>query len=63
MLLVDQELAAQGAQVNCAREEVRLAFAWLTNPLVNIAVWSNDNSSIVITTQRSMNDDNSAIKG
>jgi hypothetical protein len=49
MLLVDQELAAQGSHVNCAREEVRLAFEWLTNPMVGIATWTPDKNAIVIT--------------
>ncbi len=48
MLLVDQELAAQGAHVNCTREEVRLAFEWLTNPMVSVATWTPDKSGIVI---------------
>jgi type III secretion system FlhB-like substrate exporter len=48
MLLVDQELAAQGAHVNCTREEVRLAFEWLTNPLNGTAVWNADKTAIVI---------------
>ena len=49
MLLVDQELAGQGAHVNCTREEVRLAFEWLTNPLVGSATWTPDKNAIVIT--------------
>ena len=49
MLLVDQELAAQGARVNCTRDEVRLAFEWLTNPMVGAAAWTADKTGIVIT--------------
>lgn len=49
MLLVDQELAAQGAHVNCTREEVRLAFEWLTNPLNGAAVWNEEQRAIVVT--------------
>lgn len=49
MLLVDQELAAQGAPVNCTRDEVRLAFEWLTNPLNGAAVWNADHTAVVIT--------------
>jgi hypothetical protein len=48
MLLVDQELASQGAHVNCTREEVQLAFEWLTSPLVGIAAWAPDKSAVVI---------------
>lgn len=48
MLLVDQELAAKGAHVNCTREEVRLAFEWLTNPLNGAAVWNTEKNAIVI---------------
>lgn len=49
MLLVDQELAAQGAHVNCARAEVRLALRWLTSPLVGAAVWNAETTAITIT--------------
>ena len=49
MLLVDQTLAAQGAHVNCSRDEVRLAFEWLTSPLSGAAVWTPDKTGIVIT--------------
>lgn len=52
MLLVDQELAAQGSHVNCEREEVRLAFEWLTNPLNGAAVWNAEKSAIVIVAPR-----------
>lgn len=48
MLLVDQDLTAQGAHVNCTREEVRLAFEWLTNPLNGPAVWNADKTAIII---------------
>lgn len=48
MLLVDQELAAQGAHVNGTREEVRLAFEWLTNPLNGAAVWNAAKTAITI---------------
>ena len=48
MLLVDQELLAQGCRVSCTREQVRAAFEWLTNPLVGVAVWTPDRSGIVI---------------
>ena len=37
MLLVDQELRAQKAQVSCSRQDVRDAFAYLTHPLVRAA--------------------------
>ncbi len=48
MLLVDQELLAQGCRVACTREQVRAAFEWLTNPLTGIAVWTPDRGGIVI---------------
>jgi len=48
MLIVDQELAAQGAHVNCTREEVRLAFEWLTSPLVGAAVCDGDGKAVTI---------------
>ncbi|MFN2450435.1 MAG: hypothetical protein ABR508_11720 [Candidatus Baltobacteraceae bacterium] len=48
MFLVDQELAAQGAHVNCTRQEVRLAFAWLTSPLMAAAVWDSSSTAIVV---------------
>ncbi|HET9096418.1 MAG TPA: hypothetical protein VFN37_07130 [Candidatus Baltobacteraceae bacterium] len=48
MLLVDQELAAQGAHVNCTREEVHLAFEWLTSPLRGAAVWNAEKTAIVV---------------
>jgi len=48
MLVVDQKLAARGCHVNCTREEVRLAFAWLTDPTVGIAMWTADKTGIVI---------------
>lgn len=51
MLLVDQELAAQGAHVNCTREEVRLAFEWLTNPLNGAAVWNAEKTAIIVVQQ------------
>lgn len=49
MLVFDQALAAQGAHVNCSRDEVRAAFEWLTNPLVGAAVWSLDKTALVLT--------------
>ncbi len=51
MLLVDQRLAAEGAAAACERGEVQAAFAYLTSPLVNDAVWIDEHArdAIVIT--------------
>lgn len=48
MLLVDQELAAKGCHVNCTREEVRAALAWLTSPIAAAAEWTPDKTGVVI---------------
>lgn len=51
MLLVDTRLRATGAHVECSRDDVRAAFAYLTSPLVAKAIWlSTDTTAIVITT-------------
>ena len=39
MLLVDQALSSAGSTQACSRDEVVLAFAHLTDPLVGTAVW------------------------
>lgn len=41
MLLVDQRLTDAGSQALCDRAEVQLAFEYLTNPLVDAAVWTD----------------------
>ena len=52
MLLVDQRLADGGSDASCTREEVQLAFEYLTNPLVGAAVWSETaRDAIVIIRQ------------
>lgn len=49
MLLVDQRLADEGSDASCTREEVQLAFEYLTSPLVGTAVWSeNAHDAIVV---------------
>lgn len=54
MLLIDQALAAQGSSASCTRREVEAAFAYLTNPCVAQAVWSdNEKTAIVITAMQS----------
>ena len=51
MMLVDQVLIGEeGSQRPCTREQIRLAFAYLTSPVVGRAVWANvDRSAVVIT--------------
>ena len=48
MVLVDQDLAAQGSSATCSRTEVRAAIDYLTNPLVGLAVKDEASASIVI---------------
>lgn len=48
MLLVGQTFAAQGCQVARSREDVRIAFEWLTNPIVGIVTWNTDKTAIVV---------------
>jgi len=50
MLMVDEALRKAGSAQACTREEVRLAFEYLTNPLIDAAAWTDDTrTSIVIT--------------
>ena len=48
MLLVDQELLAQNCNVSCTREQVRLAFEYLTNPLVGVATWTDASKGAIV---------------
>lgn len=49
MLLVDAYLHAHDSHTACTRDQVRAAFAYLTNPRVGAAVWADaDRTSIVI---------------
>jgi len=49
MVLVDQDLAAQGSSATCSREDVRAAIAYLANPLVNdIALDATGESFVVL---------------
>ncbi len=48
MLLVDQYLAAQNCKASCTREQVRLAFEYLTNPLVGVAVWTDATKTAIV---------------
>jgi DNA primase len=48
MFLVDQALRAAGSTSSCSRDEVALAFAHLTDPLIAIAVRLEADNAIVI---------------
>ncbi|TAM74552.1 hypothetical protein EPN44_10990 [bacterium] len=49
MLMVDEALRLAGSAQACTRDDIRLAFEYLTNPLTGAAVWAEDtHSSIVI---------------
>jgi DNA primase len=48
MVLVDQDLAAQGSSATCSRSDVQAAMDYLTNPLVSLAVKTVADGSIVI---------------
>ncbi|MBC5806029.1 MAG: hypothetical protein DLM53_09700 [Candidatus Eremiobacter antarcticus] len=55
MMLVDTWLQQHGGASGCARDEVRAAFEYLTNPMVGRAVYSNEaRNAIVLTTPRSL---------
>ncbi len=55
MMLVDTWLQQKGATSGCVRDEVRAAFAHLTSPLVNKAVFVNDKrDAIILTSQRGL---------
>jgi DNA primase len=48
MVLVDQDLAAQGSAARCNRDDVRAAIQYLSNPLVGSVVRDGDGSVIVV---------------
>jgi hypothetical protein len=55
MMLVDSWLQQNGATTGCAREDVRAAFAYLTNPLVGRAVGvSGRDDAIILTSARGL---------
>jgi len=47
MALVDQALAAQGSSQGCTREEVQLAFEYLTNPIIGRATPASSGNVIL----------------
>jgi DNA primase len=47
MALVDQALAAQGSSQGCTRDEITLAFDYLTNPIVARAVWTFESKAAI----------------
>ena len=50
MLLVDAALRNAGSTQACTKEEVRLAFEHLTNPLTGAAVWTGDTRTAIVIT-------------
>jgi hypothetical protein len=48
MVLVDEALAQTSSQRACTREEARLAFQYLTNPIVRQAVWSDASQTALV---------------
>ncbi|HVA37950.1 MAG TPA: hypothetical protein VNJ51_10100 [Candidatus Dormibacteraeota bacterium] len=48
MIAVDQGLRNAGSARACTRDEVRLAFAYLTNPMVRAAVWADDAHTAIV---------------
>ena len=48
MMLVDAWLEKQGAKTGCTRGEVRSAFDYLTNPLINSATYTDDGRRAII---------------
>lgn len=49
MLMVDQALRAAGSTAVCDRQTVRDAFAYMTNPMVGVAVMTADGGGLVVT--------------
>ncbi|HET6895470.1 MAG TPA: hypothetical protein VFH72_08855 [Candidatus Baltobacteraceae bacterium] len=56
MMLVDQRLADEGSDASCTREEVQLAFEYLTSPLVGAAVWSDASRDALVMVSPSNHD-------
>lgn len=48
MVLVNQDLAAEGSSATCSREDVRAAFDYLAGPLVRCIVRNTSDGSIVV---------------
>ena len=48
MVLVNQDLAAQGSSATCSRADVRAALEYLANPLVGCIVRDEADGSIVV---------------
>jgi hypothetical protein len=50
MLLVDEYLRTHGSHTPCTRDEIRQAFAYLTNPRVCTATWTDSSRSAIVVT-------------
>ena len=48
MVLVNQDLAAQGSSATCSRADVRAALEYLANPLVRRIVRDEQDGSVVV---------------
>lgn len=46
---IDAFLAQHNALHGCTREELEQVFAWLTNPLVRLAVWGDDGKTALVS--------------
>lgn len=46
--LLDDRLAAKGSTHGVTREEIDIAFTWLTSPYVGRAVWSDDTRTAIV---------------
>jgi DNA primase len=51
MLLVDEYLRSHGSHTPCSRAEIRDAFAYLTNPRVGCAVWTDTSRVAIVVTR------------
>lgn len=50
--LVDEQLAQLGSTATCSLDDVRCAFAYLTNPLVGAAVWADAARTAIVVVAR-----------
>jgi kynurenine formamidase len=48
MILVNQDLAAQGSDATCAREDVRAALEYLASPLIGSIAWDASRESVIV---------------
>ena len=48
MIAVDDGLRNAGSTQACTRDEVRLAFEYLTNPMVRAAAWADDARTAIV---------------